>query len=263
MIGRALDGDQVEVVELAAWGFDASVHRPAEHVSAPLPAVRAAGPASLEGDTWALQPLLAAVLARRDLHEEFAGQQPSIQVVDLRELIAFQRRLVLDPLRPAPAVPRQDDWPALLALAFGPPRATEHVWVDERTVNSPNPDLQLRPAADGGLILHGGSPFLEVALLGGRAFLRDGYHRAYRLLAAGVWAVPAVVFQAETLDEVFPAAPWFFPATVLERPDAPRVRDFHDVTLTVRYSRPRSRRTLQLSLQQLSQLQQERELTSV
>jgi len=56
----------------------------------------------------------------------------------------------------------------------------------ELTVRSPNPDLDLLPSTDPSLpfslTVSGEIPFFEVANLNDRRFLRDGYHRAYRLL---------------------------------------------------------------------------------
>lgn len=85
-------------------------------------------------------------------------------------------------------------------------------------VRSHNPDLQLRLEAERGggcpFAVDGGSPFFEVAEFGGRWFLRDGYHRAYALLRAGVYRMVAVV-RARTMEELGATEPWFFGEEVL------------------------------------------------
>jgi hypothetical protein len=44
--------------------------------------------------------------------------------------------------------------------------------------------------------------YVQVARLGDRYFLRDGYHRAYGLLAAGIRYVPALVKDFPSFEEV-------------------------------------------------------------
>src|SRR3989442_328334 len=90
------------------------------------------------------------------------------------------------------------------ARAFDP---TKNAWI----LSSPNPNLRVvgnfsGPVAPGltgyGFAVALQKSYLQVAGLGGRYFLRDGYHRAYGLLAAGISHVPALVKDFATFEEV-------------------------------------------------------------
>jgi len=84
---------------------------------------------------------------------------------------------------------------------------TKNAWI----LSSPDPNLrvagnfnaQVGPGLQGfGFIVTLQKSYLQVAGLGGRYFLRDGYHRAYGLLAAGIRYVPALVKNFESFEEV-------------------------------------------------------------
>ena len=47
-----------------------------------------------------------------------------------------------------------------------------------------------------------GLSYVQVAGFNGRYFLRDGYHRAYGLLAAGIYYAPALVQDFAAFEEV-------------------------------------------------------------
>jgi hypothetical protein len=204
-------------------------------------------------ETAGIQHLLDTHAERAELRREYDGLDWTLGVVDLRCLLAFQRRLVFDPELPLPQIPRQNDWPALLSFALGPARRVAYeVKVQDTegqffllTLQSRNPDLQLRLVPDSELqellsfSLYGGSPFFEVAEFHGRWFLRDGYHRTYHLLQAGVHHLPAVVVRARTIDEVGATHPWFFNEEQLLSTHPPRVADFLESSLVIRYERPR------------------------
>ncbi len=121
---------------------------------------------------------------------------------------------------------------------------------------SNNPDLQLRLTMESGygnslpFGLHGGCPFFEVAELRGRWFLRDGYHRAYRLLQAGVYCVPAVVLHARTIEELGATEPWFFNESQLFSDRPPHVMDFLDEELTLRYKRAALRKLIRIRIEE-------------
>lgn len=244
----------LRVRELAAWGFDASPYRPR------FDGAVARGMSAFAGDDClvevgdeALRALFGEQAGRSDLLEEMQGLDWSLGIVDLRGLIAFQRRVVFDPERPYKVSVEAGDWRGLFGVAFGPPVAPvyrQSMGADGAIViETDNPNLQLR-RSEGVFALHGGSPFFEVATYRGRWFLRDGYHRAYALLRAGVVHVPAVVVRARTLAELGPVGEWFFAEEILfgERP--PLVRDFLDDTLTVEYTRPRMMKTIRVRVEE-------------
>jgi hypothetical protein len=152
----------------------------------------------------------------------------------------------------------------LISLAIGSQRSTEHhlAWNRNTTgelnikLHSDNPDLHLRVRRQNGYIdrsplsLHGGSPFFEVAELRERWFLRDGYHRAYRLLQAGVHRVPAVVIYTRTIEELGATEPWFFGEAQLFSDRPPHVIDFLDDSLVLRYERAALRKVIRICIQE-------------
>ncbi len=211
--------------------------------------------------------LFAECMQRSDLRAEYEGLDWTLGVVDLRHLLAFQRRLVFNASRHTSHTPQQDDWPRLISLTLGLQRGTEHYFVRNRTVtgdldvslHSLNPDLQLRLSANAGrgshspLFLYGGSPFFEAAELRGRWFLRDGYHRAYRLLQAGVHQIPAVVIYARTIGELGATEPWFFSEEQLFSDRPPRIMDFLDENLVLRYERAALHKVIRIRVEEFMQ----------
>jgi hypothetical protein len=268
----------VTVRELVAWGLDESSYRP-ECVARELTArhgvllarvvsereyphdrrdnARADHGAPFRGCQLDPSTLVVEMLAeqagREDLHAEMAGLEWSTGVVDLRGLIAFQRRLIFDEAFVQEAVPAQADWGALVELAFGRGVTVEYDLVagdGEWVLTSANPNMQLRAGADAPFEVYGGSPLFEVAEYRGRWFLRDGYHRAYRLLRAGVYCCPAVIVRAKTLKELGPVQPWFFAEEVLFGDRPPCVVDFLSDELTMEYTRPRLLKTLRVRMEE-------------
>lgn len=91
-----------------------------------------------------------------------------------------------------------------LPVFFDP---TKNAWL----LSSPNPNLRVvanfsTPVGSGltglGFAVALQKSYLQVAALGDRFFLRDGYHRAYGLLAAGIRYAPALVKEFATFEEV-------------------------------------------------------------
>jgi hypothetical protein len=221
-------------------------------------------PALLAEDTKSINDLLAECMQRTDLHAEYEGLHWTLGVIDLRQLLAFQRRLVFGARWHDSPTPQQDDWPQLMSLTIGSQRGTEHHFVRnwsaagdlDISLHSNNPDLQLRLSPDAGrgshspLSLYGGSPFFEVAELRGRWFLRDGYHRAYRLLQAGVHRIPAVLIYARTIRELGATEPWFFSEEQLFSDRPPRVMDFLDENLVLSYERTALRKVIRIRVEE-------------
>ena len=80
--------------------------------------------------------------------------------------------------------------------------------------------------------------------------MRDGYHRAYALLCAGVFRVPAVVVEARTLEELGAGQPWFFAEETLLSRAPPRVLDFLNDRLVLTYDRPELLKTLRVTIEE-------------
>jgi hypothetical protein len=258
--------DKIRTIELVAWGLDSYEFRPSDfnHEKAEslqkLIAQRTpyeANDALCADESALLRALLDLQRSRADLQAEMLGLDWSLGVVDLRRLLAFQRRLSFQPNFVLHADVLPQDWPALVRIAFAPPHLLVYDLVQDTSsyslhLSSTNPNLHVRvtrdPAAP--VMVHAGSPFFEVARYRDRWFLRDGYHRAYTLLQAGICRVPSVVVYAKSLAELGADQPRFFPESVLFSPHPPRVTDFLNDALIVEYSRPRTSKNIRLTIEE-------------
>jgi hypothetical protein len=258
------------IVELAAWGFDESPDRDRCVASDDLARVReraaklvkscpkwhSISPV-LDDATEHLKDRLSTYATRTDVQMEFEGLEWRLAVVDLRRLLSFQRRLMLPAEDSEPESHHDFDWQPRLDLAFPPPRAsqfTQHLNPTELTLQTDNPDfsVRLKPISSEAepfvLTLRHGSPFMEVACYRDRWFLRDGYHRAFRLLRARVFAVFAVMVEARSLKELGAVQPWFFPEDILFSRRPPAVSDFASDDFVLRWRRPVRRKVIRISI---------------
>jgi hypothetical protein len=253
------------IIELAAWGLDDNPDRPAAEGTTRAQARAEEGLASLP-DWSSRSPRIEALSAdiqnaltqnaeRDDLREEFHGLAWTLGVVDLRRLVSFQRRLVLNDELIDGREPH--DWTARtqVALPRGRNSTFDRAWhTSGVTLTSENPDLTVRWHTTHendevfALMVRHGSPFMEVGCYRGRWFLRDGYHRAYRLLRAGIFEIPAVIVQVVTLEELGANQPWFFPEEVLFGRRPPLVTDFLADELVLRWNRPARRKIIRISI---------------
>lgn len=259
-----MSSQRVQIRELAGWDFDDYEYRPnsydlckkseARRVMVQRPPFQLTS-AFLEAETAALRDPLAIQALRPDLHAEMSGLDWSIGVVDLRLLLAFQRRLAFDQRFLQIPAPATDNWDALTALSFGPRKPVICDFIHDRTtvvLRSSNPNMHFRVSTDTSspVTIHAGSSFFEVAQYRGRWFLRDGYHRAYTLLRAGIFHLPAVIVQAMTLEELGASQPWFYPEEVLFSSSPPLVTDFLDDRLVLEYDRPPLIKTLRVTVEE-------------
>jgi hypothetical protein len=258
---------KVRVRELAGWGFDAYEFRPERPEENKFSTAKnlasqrilsKQSPVLLDPETAGLGEAFRGLSLRSDLIAEMIGLEWSLGVVDLRTLIAFQRRLFFSPDVPEFEIPSSKNWPALLSLCFGSPKPVQCDLIEDAAtkslvVQSTNPNLHIRLTTDVScpIKLHSGSPFFEVACLRDRWFLRDGYHRAYALLRAGVFEVPAVIVEAKTIEELGATQPWFFPEGVLFSTTPPYVSDFLNDNLILEYDRPPLVKTIRISTEEI------------
>ncbi len=179
------------VRELAAWSLDQDGYRPAAYRGHPESAqALVAGRTPFESrsglvelDNSELRKRFAEQESRPDLRAEMAGLDWFLGVVDLRLLLAFQRRIILDWQTQDSSMPAANDWNGLMNMCFGEPKAVvcEAVQSDASVLlRSTNPNLHFRLTGDSSnpIAIDSGSPFFEVAQYRDRWFLRDGYNRA-------------------------------------------------------------------------------------
>jgi hypothetical protein len=129
-------------------------------------------------------------------------------------------------------------------------------------LSSPNPNLrisgqfggELQPGVIGyGFFVELAQSYLQVAGVGGRYFLRDGYHRAYGLLAAGIHLVPALVRDFASFEQVGMPAGLLSPTTYLGN-QPPLLGDYLDQTVSADTSVPLATKMLVVQAIELSPL---------
>ena len=211
-----MSSQQLQIRELAAWGLDDPVDR-GLLVSEELPYIasraqrklgfrgpyRGESPVSIEESLGLSHSLADRKPYVRD-SGEFDGLRWKLAIVDLRRLVAFQRRIGFTD-DDAFKIEQSAGWHQLLDLAL--------------PINT-----QSR------------SPYMEVASYRGRWFLRDGY-RSFRLLKRGVCRVPVVVVYAETLAQMGAVGSQFFAEETLLSSRPPMLDDFLDDEMVFRYLR--------------------------
>jgi hypothetical protein len=253
----------MRIRELAAWGLDDDCYRPEAfrgdvELACQLLADRTAY-REVSAFVSPATDLLREQHRRIDLQTEMTGLDWSLGIVDLRQLLAFQRRVILS--EPC-SVPAADDWKGLIDLCFAQPKPVVCDAVQNGAsvlLRSENPNMQFHFTGDLSrpIAIHTGSPFFEVAQYRNRWFLRDGYHRAYHCLAAGVVHLPSVIVHARTIGEVGAVHPWFFPEDVLFSDKPPRVHDFLEDALVLEYNRSPLSKTLRITVEESYHLQGE------
>jgi hypothetical protein len=213
--------------------------------------------------------LLATLPAALDRHvaalRSSEGAKPMLDnrwelalVTDLRRVVAAQPTVFTEPLsdRPAPsgdrAAPAPED-PAAVApgdlaavahvtLPLTPPAAEIHTRFDEDEqawrIVSPSPNLRITGTFGGeiepdvlgvGFLFRVLTSYVSVAELGGRLILRDGYHRAYRLIAAGAVAAPVFVRRFADGESLFRSG--MLPERVFLGDRPPTLGDYTDDTV--------------------------------
>lgn len=222
-----------DIWELAAWGFDHPVDRGslgqsllqnAEADAHRLVSTRMPYAANSPVCAEQTRRLAGALAIRKDtvaLSGEFADLEWELSVVDLRKLIAFQRRIGFTYPDSCP-IHRGASAQQLLNLALP-------------------------------LYASSKSPYMEAVSFRGRWFLRDGYHRSYRLLKHSVHLVPCVVVYAESLAQMGAIGSRFFSQDVLFSEQPPMVTDFLIEETTVRYRRALPQQFVPSAIQHLQE----------
>jgi hypothetical protein len=176
-------------------------------------------------------------------------------VVDLRCVIPIQPCIFIDPNAPIDQPP--NGMPAVADISL-PRRVPQNLPCNfdggskTFTVQSSNPNLRITGMANGVDPVRGhaftfffDSPpsYMQVVLVGGRALLRDGHHRALQLLRSGVYDVPVLVREFP-VDLAGLASVPTFPSTILLGDNPPLLADFLDDDLAVNVALPAIRKTV-------------------
>jgi hypothetical protein len=182
-----------------------------------------------------------AVLGQHPVTEPFQREGWRLVVADLSKIVVVQPWVLTDWASERLAgIPPSD----LLALARYPLPTEEaeqpEIRFDEvrnlLLVSSRNTGLQIiqplnRSKGQGifevGFVIALVPSYMQVILWEGRFIMRDGYHRAYALLASGIRRVP-VLFREWLGPDLFTPAPGFFTAEVFLSDRPPTLSDFLD-----------------------------------
>ena len=98
------------------------------------------------------------------------------------------------------------------------------------------------PASEIGPILGVASDLVHVFQVGGRFYLRNGYHRAWALRKAGATHMPALILQASSYAQGQVPAAGFFPPALVTGPNPPTMGHFtQDRAYPVKLRRARRR----------------------
>jgi len=269
---------QLEIRELAAWSFDHEADRglvSGAHLrQVALEARRSLADRKpyvsespiLAEETRRASALLAARAEWVAASGEFEGLDWELAIVDLSRIIAFQRRVGFESGERID-IGRMATLDDLLDFALPVTRPSSSICISASTdgsrltirTRSPNLAPRFSVVSDHGsnhdidcvrLLALTGSPYMEVASYCDRWFLRDGYHRSFRLLRQGIRYTPAVVVRAKTMTQLGAVTSKFFAQDVLFSERPPMVTDFLEEGLSMRYFRQDRERVFRISIEE-------------
>jgi hypothetical protein len=219
------------------------------------------GPPDQQGVLGPLPGELAAhEQALRDAYPAVFAEGWVAGIADLGRLCAFQPVVYNDHARERAAAAGEGDLRSLaeLTLPLGNPQPLRASFDEKRNawvIVSSNRNLRLvgrftAPVAGAPV---GGGPdgtpgfgfvvtimpsHMQVVELGGRYFLRDGYHRALGLLASGIRYVPVLHARFSAIEEL--AVPGALPQSAYTGPRPPTLVDYLDDDVSVDVQLPAS-----------------------
>ena len=215
-------------------------------------------------------PVLRAVKERPEVKAAFAGQSWFPAIVNLREVLAFQKIINTEGLEARLASAKMGEEQLIeLCLPISQPPPPNRAIGDPDgkglTVSTLNPNLRvianrvseesisLLPDAPAMRVMaltffvSMGASYLVVVRYGDRYFIRDGYHRAVGLLREHIDVVPCILVDAKSFDEVVMGQPQaFLPYEVLFGDRPPRLTDFWDDDVSHTVLRPAIRKVVRV-----------------
>ncbi|HYL07266.1 MAG TPA: ParB/Srx family N-terminal domain-containing protein [Candidatus Udaeobacter sp.] len=195
----------------------------------------------------AAERALSAISNRADLHLAFAPHDWELAVVDLTQpIVTFQQIVQIDDALERVAGTSSKNWERLRDIALPPPQEMQFEGgfdpaQNAFTVSSLNPNLRVMsfeivdaqvagpvPSQKKvfGFSIGLGSSYVQFVEYQDRWMVRDGHHRLYGLMKAGITSVPAVVIHAKAFEETGAGRPGFFGYEQLYSPRPPQLQDF-------------------------------------
>jgi len=236
-------------------------------LAAQMRATVAARPVNLNQTDVVTAPpaALAGYIRKLEQNSEFATMLRegfTVAIADLTKLCALQPYVYIDRfeerIAETEAEVQAGDLMALAALTLPlptigkPPVAKFDEELQAWILPSTNPNLrvigpfnaELEPSGFAfGFIVGVTTSLLQVTSFNGRYFLRDGYHRAYGLLARGIKHVPVMLRDCATPEEFCPPAGMLSPEVCLgDRP--PMLTDYLDDHVAALIEMPASQKVI-------------------
>lgn len=195
-----------------------------------------------------LEKRLDEISVRSDLVASFAPHRWQLGLVDLTTpILTYQSVVQTESARERVAKAIESDWDSLVEVCLPPATETQveggfDPSQNAFTLSSLNPNLRIlsfdavdvpvegspSPKKVFGFSVGLGSPYMQFIEYQGRWMVRDGHHRLYGLLQAGIRRVPAVVIRGRTFEETGAGRPGFFGFELLYGQHPPQLRDFLD-----------------------------------
>lgn len=211
--------------------------------------------------------MVKAFQSRPEIHASFAGLDWYPAMVNLQEVLAFQKIINTEGLDSRLASAQASKEGLFdLCIPTNQPLPPSGAMVDQDgkafTISSLNPNLRISGFQAGTaqmdpnlpstqvmaltFLVSMGTSYLQIVHYRDRYFIRDGYHRASGLLRAGINIVPCIVINAQSFEQALGQPQMFLPYEVLFGEQPPRLADFWDDTVSCTVSRPATRKVIRV-----------------
>lgn len=211
---------------------------------------------------------------RPDVIATFLGLDWTVGIVDLKDVLSFQKVIVEEEATERANAVIVDDLQSLFSFCL--PDPAEGIEIsgtmdpDQKgiTLSSLNPNLRVGghmiadvdvAVAPGGPVqkqkfmgysINFGARFVQVAEYNGRWFVRDGYHRTFGLTRRGINRIPCIFMKARTFEELGAAAPGFFSYELLFGDRPPFLTDFLDDSVATSANQKAHRKVVRISAEE-------------
>jgi len=206
-----------------------------------------------------LKGKVAELKSRPDLKRMFTELNWEVQIVDLHNLISFQKFITCDEIEQRVTKVRQDDWGGLFDLCL-PQRSQQElpILLDKHntafTVSSSNPNLRIMNATyQDGLFqfqVEISNSLVQVVEYRKKLFLRDGYHRCYCLFRKNISQVPCLFTRVEEFQQLGAVGDAFFSYKILLGEKPPLLKDFLEDAYSRNVFRQATRKVIRISGQE-------------
>ena len=266
LLGHAPSPNDHVRTQVAAWQAARKAMLARETYRLPTPSLESL-PAEISGRAHTFQQ-------RADVLSIFQNLDWMIGMVDLRNVLSFQKLVVEEQAVERVSHVTPDDLAALFSLCLPEPSGNVALAAiidhDQKgfTSSSLNPNLrvvgpliqemEVSPAPNQpgqtlqfmGFAINFGARFVQVAEYKGRWFIRDGYHRCYGFLRRGIHRIPCVFIRAQNFQQLGAQAPGFLSYELLfgERP--PFLADFLDDTVSILGQQQATRKVIRVTAEE-------------